>query len=191
MKNIFLDCGTQLGQGLKNISKLENIKTDWDVYSFEANPITFLKIERNNHVRYFNVAVSDSYGFSTFNCEEWDADHGFTGGGSTLIDLNNWNTERVYGVKPNYVQTLVPTIDLIDFIKKLNPEEKSIVLKLDIEGCEYRVLKKIQENNFFKFFKKIYIEFHDHLLTTQETNNNSQYWIQYCYDNNIEIITWH
>jgi len=191
MKQIFIDCGCQLGQGLKKICKLENITNKWDVYSFEANPITFEKIQKNQYVRYFNVAVSDNYGFYNFNCEKWDDEHGFMGGGSTLIKLDDWKTERVYRTKPLYIQTVVPTIDLSDFILSIKPEEKSIIIKMDIEGSEYKILKKFEKTNIFKYLKKIYIEFHDHILDNLENDNNSRYWIKYFEDNNIEVIIWH
>jgi FkbM family methyltransferase len=190
MKNIFIDCGTQLGQGLKNICKLENVTNEWDVYSFEANPITFEKVKKNKHVRYFNVAVSDRYDFLNFNCEKWDDENGFIGGGSTLVNLKYWNTDRVYGNKPEYLKTIVPVIDLTDFILKIKPEEKSIVLKIDIEGAEYNVLKKLKDLDLFKYIKKIYIEFHDHLLDNLDVNNNSNYWFNYCYYNNVTMEPW-
>lgn len=190
-KKIFIDCGTNLGQGLKTICKLEDIDNTWDVYSFEANPKTFEKIEKNKYVRYFNVAVSDKYEFSIFNCEKMDNENGFVGGGSTLLELNNWNSEKVYNFKPDYIQTIVPVIDLIDFILKIDPEENSIILKIDIEGSEYKILKKIEYLKFFKYIKKIYIEFHDHVVNDLDIEHNSNYWINYFINNNIEYKIWH
>ncbi len=187
-KNIFIDCGTNLGQGLKEISVLEGINNNWNVYSFEANPITFSLIEKNQAFRYFNVAVSDTYHFATFNCERWD-DKGFIGGASTLLDLDEWQTERVYGFKPENIQTIVPVIDLIDFILRLKPEMKSIVLKLDIEGSEYKILQKLQDLNLYNFIRKIYIEFHDHLLSTTQ-QKPSNYWIRFFSTNNIDFVLW-
>jgi FkbM family methyltransferase len=189
MNKIFIDCGTNLGQGLKEISSLENINNDWDVYSFEANPITYSLIEKNTAFQYFNVAVSDSYHFSIFNCESQDK-NGFIGGGSTLLDLNEWRSERVYGFKQNYIQKLIPVIDLTDFILRIKPENKSIILKLDIEGSEYKVLKKMHDLNLFKFIRKIYVEFHDHvLLNPHETS--AAHWVHYFAENNIEFTPWH
>jgi FkbM family methyltransferase len=187
-QNIFIDCGTNLGQGLQKISDLENIDDLWTVYSFEPNPHTFLLIKRNRNVRYFNVAVSDSYGFSQFNCEKWD-NNGFIGGASTLIPLENWHTERVYGFRPSNIQTLVPIIDLTDFILSLEPAEKSIVLKLDIEGSEYKILKKFQELNLFKYINKLYIEFHDHLLQSPGQFPAS-YWLDFFSSINLKFTIW-
>lgn len=187
-RNIFIDCGTNLGQGLKKIVLLENITHEWDVYSFEANPNTFLLTDKIAHYRYYNVAVSDTYHFSSFNCERWD-NNGFIGGASTLLDLDNWHTERVYGFKPSNIQTFVPVIDLTDFIFRLRPEKKSIVLKLDVEGSEYKILNKFETLNVFMFIRKIYIEFHDHFLSTPE-NKPSHYWINFFQKNDIDFVLW-
>lgn len=190
MSNFFIDCGTQFGNGLTDICNLETITENYSIYTFEANPNTFQNIKKSKKVRYFNVAVSDYYGFSEFNCEFLDNDRGFTGGGSTLNNLNQWNTEKVYGTKPNYKQTLVPVIDITDFINKLNPSEKSIVMKLDVEGEEYRILNKMRELDIFKYIKVLYIEFHDHIIS-ENPYETSGYWCQYFIENNIRYVLWH
>lgn len=189
MKNIFIDCGTNFGQGLDKISKIENIDFEkWDVYSFEANPLMFENIKKHKNVRYFNVGVSDFYGFSNFHCENNNGSS-FDGGGSTLLDLKNWKTENVYGFKPEYYQVLIPVIDLCDFIKKINPPEKGIILKLDVEGSEYQILNKIKNEELFKYIKKAYIEFHDH-ITNIKPEYNSLYWIGVLQQNGVEVIQW-
>lgn len=191
MKKIFIDCGTNFGQGLRSIAKLENMDINWDVYSFEANPELFKQIEKNKHVRYFNVAVSDYYGFSNFNCEELIQENNisYNGGGSTLLELDKWNTDKIYGFKPNYKSYLVPVIDIADFITNINPQEKSIIIKLDIEGLEFKILSKLEELNLFKYIKKIYIEFHEHLLS-DAPNKGVSYWTEFFTKNNIDYVLW-
>ena len=191
MKKIFIDCGTNFGQGLRSISKLENMDVKWDVYSFEANPEIFKEIEKNKYIRYFNVAVSDYYGFSNYSCEELIQDNksSYNGGGSTLLELNEWNIDRVYGFKPNYKSYLVPVIDITDFIITINPPEKSIIIKLDVEGCEFNILSKLEELNLFKFISKIYIEFHEHLLTVTPKKGMT-YWVNFFVENNIDYVLW-
>lgn len=74
MNNIFIDCGTHLGEGLKKHIKIYNIDQTWDVYSFEANPHTFSILEnirqghqnlpkdyeflRWSNIKFFNKAIS-------------------------------------------------------------------------------------------------------------------------------------
>ena len=200
MKNIFIDCGTNFGQGLSQVAGAENVHPDsWDVYSFEANPITFLnylngKPPKNvavhftdfQYVRYFNVGVGNAYGFKKYHCEQWN-DDGFVGGGSTLIPLDKWHTERVYGFRPNYIETLVPVIDIGDFIKSLNPEPRSIVLKLDIEGSEFDVFRSLKHHNSFPLIRKIYVELHHPILDIQEEPGE---WMQILSDNGIEVVRW-
>jgi FkbM family methyltransferase len=55
---------------------------------------------------------------------------------------------------------LVKTIDFARFCKKkLNPYDYNI-LKLNIEGAEYDVLKHLHENNLLPLFKEFYIQWH-------------------------------
>jgi FkbM family methyltransferase len=40
-----------------------------------------------------------------------------------------------------------------------------LTLKLDIEGSEYEVLRKMIKNNTIKLVNELYVEFHDHRMT--------------------------
>ena len=41
MRKIFIDCGTHLGMGFSRLSEQLNIDHTWEVFGFEANPVTF------------------------------------------------------------------------------------------------------------------------------------------------------
>nr|MDW7640939.1 FkbM family methyltransferase [Nitrosarchaeum sp.] len=60
-----------------------------------------------------------------------------------------------------YDEIIVPTIRLVDFINFLNVEDNSIVLKLDVEGAEYQILKDMKKSNIFNKIKKLHVEFHE------------------------------
>jgi hypothetical protein len=38
MRKIFLDCGTNLGDGIKHFNKRYNFSSEWEMYLFEPNP---------------------------------------------------------------------------------------------------------------------------------------------------------
>ena len=58
-KKVFIDCGTNLAQGLIKISKEHNIDSDWIVYSFEANPEVYKLMNHSlfPNVTFINKAV--------------------------------------------------------------------------------------------------------------------------------------
>ena len=87
-----------------------------------------------------------------------------------------------------YIKTVVPTIRLVDFINYLNPEDHSIILKLDVEGSEYPILEDMRQSNTFGKIKKLYIEFHEWARTSEYQNNVD--WINYFKENNIEYNWW-
>jgi hypothetical protein len=56
-------------------------------------------------------------------------------------------------------------IDLSKFLKELK-EPEFILLKVDIEGSEYPVLRKLINDNSIKLVNDVYVEFHDWAMST-------------------------
>ena len=83
--SIFIDCGTNEKQGLVQIASMNS---DIDtVYSFEANTIVYDRIDKTDDVNYYNVAVSDKFGFCDFYLEKCIIrGDNFIGGGSRMQD---------------------------------------------------------------------------------------------------------
>lgn len=86
MRNIYIDCGTHLGEGLKKHIESLGIDESWSIYTFEANKYTYdiLKEKRENvtefdlpdqykwikwdNIEYYNKAVWIKDGFIDFYC---------------------------------------------------------------------------------------------------------------------------
>ena len=65
---ILIDCGTNFKQGLTEmVSLYPDIQK---VYSFEANRYVYDLLDKNDGNVYFNLAVLDKTGFSTFHAEK-------------------------------------------------------------------------------------------------------------------------
>ena len=204
--SIFIDCGTNEKQGLVQIASMNS---DIDtVYSFEANTIVYDRIDKTDDVNYYNVAVSDKNGFCDFYLERCiTRGDMFIGGGSRLQDpkigvtpcfTDESHFEPISGgrivnnvdefIDDMYIKTIVPTVRLVDFINYLNPEDHSIILKLDVEGAEYAILEDMRQSNTFSKIKKLYIEFHEWSRTPEYQSNVE--WINYFKENNIEYNWW-
>lgn len=187
MKNIYLDCGTNLCQGLSQISKIHNIDSEWVVYSFEANPITYNNIdkEKYNHVNFINKAVWCENCFRDLNTEIWPGEVKRNdlynikensvidlpiGGGCNIMD-DNFNF--IHSAPENVFKKShkVECFNFSDFIIKNFNKEDFIVVKLDIEGAEYPVLEKMIKDNTLSYINVMYIEWHNHMLTNKYDEN--------------------
>jgi len=210
--SIFIDCGTNFKQGLHEIQSLH---TDIQkTYSFEANTYVYDLLDKNDGNIYFNLAVSDKTGFATFHAErcigmiQGDILHGedrFIGGGSRLQEpkhgvsthFDSNKNQTIGGNKQTnnidefiddmYEKITIPTIRLVDFIKYLNLENNSIILKLDVEGEEYAILKDMKESNIFNKIKILHVEWHD--WARMPEYDNALTWVNYFTENKIEFTS--
>ena len=117
----------------------------------------------------------------------------FIGGGSRLQDpryackSNFDNSDELEKfVDDMYDEIIVPTIRLVDFINFLNLEDNSIILKLDVEGAEYKILKDMEKSNIFNKIKKLHVEFHDQFRDPEYDDN--RYWINYFNEKQIDYV---
>ena len=152
MNKIFIDCGTNLCQGLNDISNRHAIDNTWKVFSFEANPITYSKINKSKfeNVTFINKAVwienckrnlnieivpgklDNFHNQFLINKEESDM---LVGGATNIMDDNFQYPNNNFYLKNKEV---VDCIDLSEFISKFDKNDY-IILKLDVEGSEYPI----------------------------------------------------
>jgi FkbM family methyltransferase len=150
MKLRFIDCGANVGQSIEWALKTfahHDLKID----SFEPLPKNFeilaQKFEGNARVNLHNVAVSVHDGTQIFYCQNWGARTG-----SSLVK-GKLSTSTDDAVE-------VQTIDLASWIKKNVLKDEIVVLKIDVEGEEYRLLPHLLENDIQKISDFWFIEFH-------------------------------
>lgn len=159
MRKVFIDLGTHYGEGLRDFIKRYNMDSSWIIHTFEANPRSYQVFIKNYlhmtpYVIPHNLAVSDRNGMTTINTEIYREEIG-TGQGSSIIPLNNWNTNQTFQDSLE-----VPSIDISEFISKHFSKDDFIVLKMDIEGSEYDVLEKMIGDDSISLINEIYIEWH-------------------------------
>jgi len=170
MANLFLDCGTHLFQGFDQFQKMYNINSEWDCYSFEANPITY-NLSRNNYndlinkgfnITHLNVAVSNKYEEIKINCALSPEGDSYTNQGSNILG-NPPSIDKVYGGKFDYNEEsmTVNTINFSDFLSKVHNDSEFVLIKMDIEGSEFNVLDELIDSGNYKLINEIYIEFHE------------------------------
>jgi FkbM family methyltransferase len=176
MKKVFLDCGTNLCQGLNQISNENKIDENWIVYSFDANPDVFNYIDRNKHsnVNFINEAVWIESCERFLNQEILDVvtkEHIESLNGDKFLDAKVGGSTNIMGDDYNWgswidnnkklINSLkVKCFDFSSFIRDNFSKEDYIVVKLDIEGAEYEVMDKLISDGTIDYIDSIYVEWH-------------------------------
>lgn len=167
--NLFIDCGTNLGQGLKQFDKKLNLfnHPKWDIYTFEPNPYILLNEMFKNvkNLTKINKAVWINENNLQFICKgkkdksmrEKYGEERFQGGGSQ-IDESQKNYNIPSHVEVDYIT--VEAINFSNFLKEMADKYKEIIVKMDIEGAEFQIIDHLIENDTLKLIDELYIETH-------------------------------
>lgn len=151
MKKIFLDCGTHMGEGLSKFIEQYNMDENWEIYSFEPNVFLWQEhVFQNMHdnIYYINKAIYVNDEYVTFN-----------------IAYPNTDASSIYKkhIGENYHGSIeVECLDLSKFILNNFSKDDFIVIKMDIEGAEYAVLRKMIKDKSMNYINDLYVEFHSH-----------------------------
>lgn len=187
-----IDCGTHFGEGLDYIINTYGVDNKWKVFSFEANPYTYEKcIKKYDFVEYYNLACSTYDGKVILKVQDTSTYEGYefhpknTGEGSTIIEEEFHHEIWASSFKENI---LIDCIDLCSFISNIKDSEY-MILKMDIEGSEYSILKKMNEFDLFKRLNHLIIEFHPWAFNKKlnEYIEMKKYFIEKLTENNVKV----
>lgn len=195
MKKIFIDCGSNLGQGFESIKQLEKINHNWDVFMFEPNPHC-INILKNKYSKFNNIHIYHK-GVYSENCitdfyitSDLKNNIQTLSQGSKISKVKDLFTQRsnLYGyAKP--IKTEL--IKLSEFINDLKHCE--IIIKIDTEGSEFAILNDLIRNSNLDNIKKIYVEFHTYAIDSDK----KEYYlakeaeiIEYFKKTNTKLINW-
>lgn len=156
--NVVFDVGTNIGSVLMNIAKKVGI--NGRVYGFEPDPANYKKCMTNMRLNNFkNISVLNS-GLGEKKSNVF-----------LKVDVDdNRGMNRVEKNKSeNSVQITLTTMD--DFVIENNIKKLDLI-KIDVEGYEYNVLKGAQKT-ITSLRPKMFIEINDDLLRLQEASAKS------------------
>lgn len=161
-QKVFIDAGANLGQSIENFIKNWDNWREFDIHSFEANPRLvshFDKYKEVDNIHFYNKAVWITDGEVEFYlCNDGNASS------SVIGDKKTGRLDK----KP----TVVPSVDIGNFIISNYKKEDFIILKIDIEGGEYELLEHLIETRAFDYVDKLYLEFHTHKVGKTVEDNN-------------------
>jgi len=179
MKKVFFDCGSHHGMALKFYRKIMNMGNDWEIHAFEPNPSNrefFQKggVGYSENVVFHEEAIADIDGEISFFME----DHSISRSGSPVLSnvkTDGWGsttslTSRHRGLS---APITVKAVDLSRLLERYN-EKDFIVVKMDIEGSEYKVLRKMISKGTIKKISLLFVEFHYHNHVPEENLESTQ-----------------
>lgn len=204
MREVFIDCGTNLCQGLNQIMKLHKMDESWIIYSFEVNPITFNSFDKSRFpfVKFINKGVWSEDCVKDLTVElvtgkysEYDGEfllnknqiYEKTGGSSNILGQDWIKPDYIPEENITYQYVSVECINLSKFISDNFDKTDHIILKLDVEGAEYTILEKMLEDETIEYISEIYVEWHQGLL---RNNYNQSNLIEKLISKNIKIHDW-
>ena len=176
MPKLFLDCGTNLGQGLKQFNTMFNMfnNKEWEIYTFEPNPHIDLSTMFNDvqNLTKISKAVWTEETKLEFSCkgkkEETERakynEQRFQGGGSQITVTNHQNSV------PSHIEidnVFVDTIDLSKFLLENYNKYDKIYAKFDIEGAEFQIMNKLIQDDTLKYIDTLYMEPHGRFFFQQ------------------------
>lgn len=147
MRNIFLDCGANIGNSVDMFLDKYPKANQYEIFSFEANPKQ-KKFFENKKTNFFNKAVWVKDGTLRFYL-----------GKSEKSESSSVYKHKKTG-RLSLTPTIVPCIDFSKWIMDTFSKDDNIILKLDIEGAEYDVLKKMFKDKSIDYIKKLYVDWH-------------------------------
>jgi FkbM family methyltransferase len=202
MTKIFLDCGSNIGQGFEEISKIEGVDSSWEVHMFEPNKtcLSSLKKYERENLHIHNVALWDEDCHRNLQISYCPLDEDWTGGASNVLEMDeHWNKVNDEGFRD---LGQVECINFSNFITDNLNLDDYVLLKLDIEGSEFKVLSDLISNNTIGYINKIFVEWHERFFEEHEIlkvfwpNNDFKFldqkhsFIKFFKDNDIEYEEW-
>lgn len=162
-RGLFIDCGSNLGQGFSYFRKHYPLEL-YDYVLIEPNPncisrLAELRAKLTGNIQIIGEAASTRIGEVSF----YGLDEGGRGETSELGSTLQCHNSKYYVTSENKA-IKVKSFSLSDFIKSRRLEFSSIVLKLDIEGGEYEVLEDLITNKTHLSLERAYIEFHSQYM---------------------------
>jgi len=160
-----LDFGAHTGEQVIQASQFMN------VIAYEPDPRAFTLLSANvdrirpttHHIALHQSAVSTSHGRARLGFLD-DAPE--KTGGSTLV-LTKERFSGQYGIECS-------TTDAGEILNQLDSPEATI-LKMDIEGAEYKVLHHLVRNTNFRRLGLVYVEYHERKLKWQSLHGFTLY----------------
>jgi FkbM family methyltransferase len=169
LKGLYIDCGSNLGQGYDFFSKYFP-NTKFDHILIEPNPFCITELKN----KYFKEGI-ETQGLRIIG-KAADIKDGTTlfygvnkykGKYSDGASIKEFHNSALYDLdKKDALE--VETFDFSKFINDCSKIYELIIVKMDIEGSEYDILNKLLSDGNANYIDLIFIEFHSSYMVKQQ-----------------------
>lgn len=160
-KRWFIDCGGHKGESVALFRKDYPKAEEFKIVSFEPNVDVhkYFTLGTIANVEFIPKAVWIEETLLTFHRH---------------ADTVGYSVYDTHPKSPKDWQSFqVPTVDFSAWLKQNVTPDDYVILKLDIEGAEYKVLRKMFDEGTIDLVDKLYIEFHDHWMKLEEGEHDT------------------
>ena len=181
---VLLDLGYHQGQGLRRLIDELGVNDEWEVHSFEPNPLLVAQLSLENTLSPIDVNIYDSAVWvhdGESNFKQYGEDG--TGQGSLL--------EETHGDEHYHDYHDSQKVKTIDFYKFLNSFQKDqdIYIKMDIEWSEYQVIENMLTRGWPENIKQIRISWHG--THNDFIRKKSEFLTEQIRAHNCELLPWY
>ncbi len=145
----YIDCGSYDGTTVKFFREMYDKECEYHIYSFEPLPEFKDCLKGIKKNEFFNKAVWIKDGIVDFYLSRVALRDGST----ILKEKKTGNLDYKNPIK-------VECIDFSAWIKKTFNKDDYIILKIKIDGYEYKVLGKMIEDGTIDYINKLYVDWH-------------------------------
>ena len=184
MKTIFVDLGANKGQSIVKAARQFLSNVEHEIHSFETLPYLANALKKHftnePHINIYHAAAWIEDCIIDFYVSEKSTESG------TLVKY-----KKTGGIRED-VSIKVPAIDFSEWIKKNISDDNFNILKFDIEGAEYKLLRHLIEQNTLHCFDKFYGEFHSDKIEnpSKKLIEDMKFVEDYFSKNGITVETW-
>jgi FkbM family methyltransferase len=149
MPKYFLDGGAHNGCSIRLFREIVPDSSEYEIHSFEPNPVFRDQLTRIPGVTFHQEAVWVE------DCEApFYLSRAVQRDGSTLI------ASKITGQLDHENPIMVRCVNFGQWVQRTFQDDDFLVLKLDIEGAEYVVLRSMINDGSIRKIAKLYVEFH-------------------------------
>lgn len=180
--NVYIDLGCYDGDTVEEFRNWRRVafpdKEEWTIYAFDPNP-SFSEAWANKtdkDTSFIKQAAWIEDGETEFAVDQSDSPVG-----STIMQ----GKRKVWEASP---KIKVKTFDFSHFLKSV--DEDFVVVKMDIEGAEFKVLDKMIRDGTDKICKWLLIEFHPNKVVEYTTKDKLNL-LEVLRARNPNVLEWH
>jgi FkbM family methyltransferase len=161
-RKIYIDCGAFRGDTIKAFLNSEPNSSEYEIYAFEPNPYSRVHKRYGHLFKVYHAATWIADGEMPFYISEPKTE---TQAGTLLKQKTSGNLDKKHPI-------MVKTMDFSKWVADNFKLDDHVVVKMDIEGAEYKVLPKMIADGSICCIDRLYLETHENRigLTAKDFN---------------------